>query len=237
MPALAQQFTEAAATARNSAGLDHIASLLWKAHGEGAIADAEAEAVAEALQARRAAFARPAAGVAVAQAATAAARRRPAPRSPDRQASLERRRRCAMSGAVPAKLAAAFTLGELAVLSVIAGQVRKHGACTLPVDAIAALAGTSRSTVGNAIRLAIRLGLIDRRERRRAGQRSETNILRIISREWTAWLRLGGGVVGLKNLTATNNRFSPKGKSGEKAQRGRVQHWHRQACSANVLNE
>ena len=38
-----------------------------------------------------------------------------------------------MSGAVPAKIAAAFTLGELAVLSVIAREVqRRDGTCALP---------------------------------------------------------------------------------------------------------
>jgi hypothetical protein len=111
------------------------------------IIDAEAEAVSEALQARRAAFAatertaspsRPALGL------PWPAKR---PRSPDRQASLERRRRQAMSGVVPAKIAAAFTMAELAVLTVIARQCQRAGVCTLPVDAIAALAGVSRTSV------------------------------------------------------------------------------------------
>jgi len=66
------------------------------------------------------------------------------PRSPDRQASLERRRRQAASGALPPALAARFTTGELAALTVIARQCQKGGVCALPIDAIAALAGVSR---------------------------------------------------------------------------------------------
>jgi len=53
---LAEQLTEVAAVARNSAALDNLARLLWRAHREGHMADADAEAVSEAVQARRATF-------------------------------------------------------------------------------------------------------------------------------------------------------------------------------------
>jgi len=202
---LAQQFHEAVAVARNTAALDNTARLLWRAHAEGHIADAEAEAVAASVQARRAALARPGVSKALSYIAAASAPRRAArPRSPNRQASLERRRRCAASGALPPQLAAAFTVAEIAALSIIALEVRKHGACTLCVDAIAARAGTSRSSVGNAMRLAESLGILQRIERRRAGQRSETNILKIASRAWSAWLRLGKQGVGLKSLSTSD---------------------------------
>src|SRR5271169_3072196 len=82
------------------------------------------------------------------------------PRSPDRQASLERRRRQALSGVVPAKLAAAFTMGEVAALSVIARQCQRAGVCVLPIAAIAALAGVCRTVVQSAMRQARKLGLI-----------------------------------------------------------------------------
>jgi hypothetical protein len=72
-----------------------------------------------------------------------------------------------MSGIVPAKIAANFTMGEAAVLAVVGRQVQRAGVCTLPIDAIAALAGVSRSTTQNALRQARRLGLIEIRERRR----------------------------------------------------------------------
>lgn len=211
---LAEQFRTAAAAARNTAALDNVARLLWRAHAEGTIADGDAEAIAGAVQARRATFARPPSGIAVAQAAPASARRRPLrPRSPDRQASLERRRRCAMSGLVPGRLAAAFTLGEVAALSVIAREAQKSGQCLLPIDAIAALAGISRSTTQNALRAAERLGLIQRIERRRCGLPSLPNILRIVSREWTAWLQYRKPLVGLKNVSATDNLLFPKKKN------------------------
>ena len=42
---LAQQFHEAAAAVRTTAQLDMIARQLWVAHGEGHLADADAEAL------------------------------------------------------------------------------------------------------------------------------------------------------------------------------------------------
>ncbi len=99
---LTEQFHAAVAAARNTTALDNVARLLWAAHGQGAIVDADAETIAGAIQARRAAFSRPADGIALLQAAPASARRKPVrPRSPDRQASIERRRRYAASGALP----------------------------------------------------------------------------------------------------------------------------------------
>ena len=48
---------ETAETARSSRALDEIALKLWRALAEGFIADADAEAVSEAVEARRVAFA------------------------------------------------------------------------------------------------------------------------------------------------------------------------------------
>ena len=56
---LAEQFHAAASAARNTAAVDEIARLTWRAHAEGQLVDAEAEAVSEALRARRATFATP----------------------------------------------------------------------------------------------------------------------------------------------------------------------------------
>lgn len=203
----AAQFHEAAAAARNSHALDETARLLWRAHAEGQIADADAEAVAEALQARRAAFASP---LRLSQAKAVLSPPRPAKRqrSPDRQASLERRRRMAMSGVVPASIAASFTPGELAVLSVIGRTVQRcGGVCVLPIDALAALAGVSRTTTQNALRAARRLGLIEVRERRRRGLPSRTNIVRVISALWTSWLKIGGQGGGFRNSSTTVSSY------------------------------
>jgi hypothetical protein len=59
---------------------------------------------------------------------------------------MERRRRWASSGPMPPALASRFTLAEQAVLAVVAAEVVKHGACTLPISNVAALAGVSETT-------------------------------------------------------------------------------------------
>jgi len=51
---LADQFTTAVASVRTLAQLEEISRLLWRAHGEREIADAAAEAISEAVEARRA---------------------------------------------------------------------------------------------------------------------------------------------------------------------------------------
>jgi hypothetical protein len=96
-----------------------------------------------------------------------------------------------MSGAVPSRIAAAFTLGENAVLSVIAREVRRSGDCRLCIDALAAMAGVSRRLAQNAIRQAERLGLLTVHARPRPGQKNLSNVIAIVSQEWCSWLRLG----------------------------------------------
>jgi hypothetical protein len=201
---LAEQFTVAVVAARNTHAVDEIARLTWRAHAEGQIIDADAEAIGEALQLRRALFAE---GRGHPPARPPERRPRPArtPRSPDRQASLERRRRQAMSGIVPAKIAASFTMAELAVLTVVARQCQRAGTCSLHIDAIAALAGASRTTVKRALRQARLLGLLLVKERRIPGRKSLTNIVTIISKEWLGWLRLGIG--GQMRPTTNNQAF------------------------------
>ena len=54
---LADQFLEAAAAARTGSAVDEVSRLLWRAHAEHKISDADAKAISEAVQARRAALA------------------------------------------------------------------------------------------------------------------------------------------------------------------------------------
>jgi hypothetical protein len=112
------------------------------------------------------------------------------PRTP---ASLERRRSWAASGLVPARLAANFTPGEIAVLSLIAAEVKKRSLCDLPLDQIAAQAGVGRTTVKRALRQAHALKLIRIEERRLSRWRNDTNVVTIIDPAWSSWLRLGRG--------------------------------------------
>lgn len=189
----ADQFIDAAVAVRNIAALDEITRLTWRAMNEGQISEADAARVDEALQARRAVL-KAKAGPGPKMAALS--RRKQV--APDKRRSIERRRAIAASGALPPAMALSFTQGQVAALTVIARHVQRGGRCELPIDAIAAMAGTCRSLVQSALRDARRLGLISVQERRRAGQKSDTNIVSITDGSWLAWLRLKGGRVQIK---------------------------------------
>jgi len=188
---LLEQFAAAAAGARNFAALDEISRLAWRALAEGAMDDVAQNAIAEAVEARRRVLKGQGNRKALSAPQAATARRRPV--SPDKAASLARRRRWAASGALPPQIAAEFTQAEVAALAVVARECRRRGRCDLPIDAIAALAGVSRSVVQRALRHARHLRVASVQERRRRGQKSDTNIVAVLSPEWGAWLRLRGG--------------------------------------------
>lgn len=109
---------------------------------------------------------------------------------PERARRLERRRRVAAGGWLPPQIAAWFTGGEVAVLSVVACETMLHGRCQRTNGELADLAGVGRTTVLRALRQAVRLGLLDRQERRIAYDRNEPNILTVTDARWTTWLRL-----------------------------------------------
>lgn len=184
---LATQFIEAARTARRTVDLDHIVQLAYRALSEGVISEADTEVALDAIEARRKIFRDHRA----ARSFPAAGEPRKANRSPDKQRSIERRRGIAQEGMMPRGVACRFTTGEVAVLSIIAREVQARGRCEMPQDKIAALAGVCRSLVRRAIRLARHLGLITVTERRRRGQKNDTNVVTIISAEWLAWLKSG----------------------------------------------
>src|SRR3954468_1102121 len=99
--------------------LARVAQLLWRAYGGGQITEAEASALSEAIELRRAL-----------PAAQKPVQRRLGSR-PRSDASMERRRRWASSGALPPALASRFTLAEQAVLAVIAAEHVRNGRCAL----------------------------------------------------------------------------------------------------------
>jgi hypothetical protein len=72
-------------------------------------------------------------------------------------------------------------------------EVLARGCCDLHIDAIAARAGVCRTTTQNALRMVRKLGMVMVEERRRRGQKSLTNIIRIVSAEWQSWLAEGQG--------------------------------------------
>jgi len=125
----------------------------------------------------------------------------------------------AAGGYLPPALAVAFTGGEQAVLAVIALEVAKRGSCTLALGHLAALAGVCLTVAKRALRQARMLGLVDVEERRLSRSRNDTNVVRVVSREWAAWLRLrlprashagfGGSAGTTANGTATRNIQGP----------------------------
>jgi len=166
------------------AGLTHVSSLLWRAHAAGSVTEDEAQALAELIEARKAV---PTPGKPTQR------RVGSRPRTDD---SMARRRSWAAGGRLPPHLAARFTLAEAAVLAVVASETAKRGDCRLHVEHIGALAGVARSTVKRALREAHALGLIRIEERRVSAWRNDSNIIRITSHEWLAWLRLRRRGVG-----------------------------------------
>ncbi len=209
---------------------DAIARDVWRAYGAGALADDQAEGISAALEARRKSLrggsGQPAAGPQKpVWALTTRFPPRRVQRSPDRRKSLERRRRLAASGPMPPALAAKFTQGELAALKIVADEVRAHGVCDRSYDEIAARSGCCRSLARRAIRLAGRMGLLTIEVRPRPGQKHQTNVVRVTSPEWRAWLRLdhrGHGKLphgyqdikgsGMKGAATSNCTTSGSGK-------------------------
>ncbi|MCF8475860.1 MAG: hypothetical protein K9G60_02440 [Pseudolabrys sp.] len=113
------------------------------------------------------------------------------PRSPDRKASRDRRRTLGGAPDLPPELRSQYTEGQRAVLAIIAGEVKHHGICDLPIDKIAALAGVCRTLVQGTLHEARRLGHINIIERPQPGQKSLTNIVKIASSNWSAWIKRG----------------------------------------------
>ena len=196
------------AEAAPRAALPAVASALWKAFGEGHLSEAEAEALSGLIEARQSSPQR-GANMGNAQVLTSpnpgtssdmgnshiAQDRQRSPRTgagsrPRTNASMERRRRWAASGRLPPAIAARFTLAEQAVLALVAAETVRRKDCRLAVGHLAAITGVAETTVRNAIREARKLGLVTVEERRVTGFRNNTNVVRVVSAEWTTWLRL-----------------------------------------------
>lgn len=186
------KFAVAVAAARHPIALDEISRLTWRALSEGVLAEADADAISRAVEARRRDLAGSKARGALSAPQPVSGLRRPVrPVSPDRAASVARRRRMAASGQLPPQIAAQFTVAEQAVLAVVARIARRAEVVVEPLDKLAALAGVCRSSVKNALRAAEKLGLIRVTIRRREGRRNDLNRIGIIAPAWQAWLRIG----------------------------------------------
>ena len=147
------------------------------------------------------------------------------PRSPDRQASRDRRRRLGGSSALPDTLRHHYTEGQRAVLCIIAGEVKHHGICDLPIDRIAALAGVCRTLVQTTLHEARRLGHLKVTERPMRGRKSLTNLVAIVSPEWRTWIKrgpsahrpIGSKSVNLVSTTKSKDSFIERAGQVEKS--------------------
>lgn len=212
-----------AAEAAPRVKLPEVTALLWRAFGAGQITEAEAEELSALIENRRAVPTLP------------EATRRCVGSRPRTDASMERRRRWAASGRLPPAIATRFTLAETAVLAVVTVETGKRGDCRMTLEHIAAVAGVSRSTVKAALRQARTLGFLTIEERRQSAWRSLSNVVRIVSREWLAWMRLArrasepeGGVKSStptstdRERTAAKRVSEPSQRLPERQGRGRA---------------
>jgi hypothetical protein len=186
---------------KSLATLDGFARAIWTDWGAGWLTDEQASALAETLEGRK----REVRGIdtvairapQVAEAARKQGRlshfppKRKAARSPNRRASIERRRTLAASGPMPPQLASQFTTGELAVLRLVADEVRAKRHCALTLGELAARAGVGVTTARNAIHEAAGHGYLTIEERRRDKRPNLSNVVRIVSREWLTWIARG----------------------------------------------
>ena len=200
---------------KSLATLDGFARTVWQWWGAKEVTDEQAQSLAEAIEARK----REVRGIdTVAQraphvAASAKGQGRPshfppkrkAVRSPDRRASIERRRLLAASGPMPPQLASQFTTGELAVLRLVADEVRAKRHCTLTMGELAARAGVGITTARNALHEAAGHGYLTIEERRRDKRPNLANIVRVVSREWLSWIERGrrNSSAGRENANAS----------------------------------
>jgi hypothetical protein len=189
--------------------LDAAISDVWRDFVRGVITEAEADHRTALLAAQRL----PGIAAGPLRRLSATGIRKFAPRryqrSPDREASRHRRRVLARDGHMPPDVRAHYTEGECAVLTVIAGEVKRQGVCDWPIDKIAAVAAVCRTTAQNAMRRAARLQHITVQHRPVRGRKSLTNVIRIVSQEWRTWIERGPGT-GFKTISASKFLNSTK---------------------------
>lgn len=207
---------EAAIAGASSTTLVELSAAIWKTHAAGGLPDDEAQRLAELIHARQIASK-------AVQAPVSARGHRPSlfsprrlQRPPVRSVAIERRRMLAATGPLPPALAARFTTSEASVMRIVGNECRDKGECVLPLDAIAAMAGVGRTSAQNALRLARRLGLVEREERRQTGAKNLPNRITVVDREWSQWLSRGPKrAIGFRNLPPSEDKMvSEEGRSG-----------------------
>jgi hypothetical protein len=198
---------------------------LYALNGAGLIDDRDAGELDDAIEAQRTAGrAAPAAAPLPAPAVPLAAVMERASIFPPRVRPRISDRRVAYSGPLPPGLAERFTVGEIAALGIVADEIAAKGRCDRSVAEIAQRAGVCCRLVQRAIKEARLQGLLSVDERKQRGDKHLTNVIRVLSREWAAWLARRSksrGVGESKFTPADTIRFPSSLKEGASA-RGSV---------------
>lgn len=117
---------------------------------------------------------------------------RPRPqRSPDREKSIHRRRTLAATWPMPPVMAGMLTTSQVAYARIIADEVHRTGRCELTLDEIAARGGMCRKTAKRAQDRLAELEWITVAERPVEGRKHLSNVVRIVSGEWSTWIKMG----------------------------------------------
>ena len=184
----ATQVAAAIDAARTLTRLDGLSREIWQAFSAEAVSEFDAGRLAEQIHERRRIVRGDIVPVGIPAGRLTIFPPRRLQRPPNKSAALTRRRQLAASGPMPPALAARFTVAELAVLRIVSDEVRERGHCDRTIAEIAARAGVGRTSVQNAVRTAAALGLLTVEERRREGRKNLPNVIRLVSREWLAWI-------------------------------------------------
>src|SRR4051812_1785559 len=113
------QLADAIGGARDAAALDNLSRAIWAGLAAGSIGNDDAQTLSDLIHARRAAekaVRSPMTGIVPLGRFSSIFPAKRRQRSPDRAASITRRRTIAASGPLPPTLASKFTTGQVAVL-------------------------------------------------------------------------------------------------------------------------
>jgi hypothetical protein len=182
----------------NSQALDSVTQAFWNEYSKGLHDDVTAQALTEAVEARRK----------VLRSSRYHTKPMPLLKAPKRPiANRERlasRRRLAMCGAMPPALGCHFTCGETAALTVIIAEIKRKGSCQLYVGQIAHAASVSIRIVQQALAVAERLGILKVQRRPRYNCPHLSNLITIQSPELAAWISKVSSLWGRVQKSAYN---------------------------------
>jgi hypothetical protein len=135
--------------------------------------------------------------------------RMPYQRTPNREKSIERRKRLAATQPLPPALAAKakLTFSELAYARLLADDNLIAGDSRDCHDKMAARAGTCSRTIQRAQKRFKKFGWIEVDLRPNKGQKHDSNIVRIISPEWLTWIMMGPSPIARQKRRATENQL------------------------------